>query len=194
MGNGINNCVMYPGQRIAEMFFGKTITRHYIRSYDPESYKALLDGDLSLLKSYGEILAFISLGPFGAALAIGFKLGGVKIDLTDYTPIGAVMKYHNEIGRGFEDAYEAVEDGVKEYTKLLELGVDEMLKNFKKLGKISSKLGKDAAKKVAGMGKVGIDKVSDLIDRGFNDIGNVVNKGLGEIEKAWGSLFGWLPF
>jgi len=194
MQNGINNCVMYPGQRIAEMFFGKTITRHYIRMHDPESYKALLDGDLSLLKSYGEILAFLSLGPFGWALGIGFKLGGVDVDLTDYTPIGAVMNHHREIGRGFEDAYEAVEDGVKEYTKLLELGVDEMLKNFKKLGKISSKLGKDAAKKVAGMGKVGIDKVSDLIDKGFSEVGDLVNKGLGEIEKVWGSLFGWLPF
>jgi len=194
MGNGINNCVMYPGQRIAEMFFGKTITRTIIRSFDPESYKALLDGDLSLLKSYGEILAFLSLGPFGWALGIGFKLGGVDVDLTDYTPIGAVMNHHREIGRGFEDAYEAVEDGVKEYTKLLELGVDEMLKNFKKLGKISSKLGKDAAKKVAGMGKVGIDKVSDLIDKGVRDVGDLVNKGLGEIEKVWGSLFGWLPF
>jgi hypothetical protein len=195
MKNGINNCVMYPGQKIAEMFFGKTITRHYIRTHNPESYKALLDGDLSLLKSYGEILAFLQLGPFGMALGIGFKLGGVNVNLSDYTPIGAVMKHHKAIGRGFEDAYEAVEDGVKEYTKLLELGVDEMLKNFKKLGKISSKLGKDAAKKVAGMGKDGIDKVGDLVDRlPVREVGQAINKGLGEIEKVWGSIFGWLPF
>jgi hypothetical protein len=44
------------------------------------------------------------------------------------------------------------------------------------------------------MGKVGIDKVSDLIDKGVRDVGDLVNKGLGEIEKVWGSLFGWLPF
>jgi len=63
------------------------------------------------------------------------------------------------------------------------------------LGKISSKLGKDAAKKVAGMGQDGIDKVGDLVDRlPVREVGQAINKGLGEIEKVWGSIFGWLPF
>jgi len=212
MQNGINNCVMYPGQRIAEMFFGKTVTRQILRTYDKESYKALLDGDLAILESWGKILAFVGLGPFGWALVIGFKLGGVDImneklggvSLNDVQAMSfkvatfgsiGIIKHRKEIMRGFEDGYDAVEDGVKEYTKMLKFGVGKMSQNFKKLGKISSKLGKDAAKKVAGMGQDGIDKVGDLVDRlPVREVGQAINKGLGEIEKVWGSIFGWLPF
>jgi hypothetical protein len=215
MRNGINNCIMYPGQRIAEMFLGKTIYRTLKRTnpafmnvgsllegdiggmfdIDLESYKALLDGDLTLLKDWGKILSFLSLGPYGMAIQIGFKLGGVDIDLTEYLPYGAIMKHHKEIGKGFEDAYNAIEDSIKEYTNLLEDGVGQMLKNVEKLGKISAKLGKDAAKKVAGMGQEGIDKVSDLLDRlPFREVGEAIDKGIGEIGKIWGAVFGWLPF
>lgn len=194
MNNGVYNCVMFPGQRIAEMFFGTTITRTVMRTFDKRSYKALLDGDLSLLKAYGNILAFVSLGPFGMALAAGFKLGGLNVNLVEYTPTGLIMKHHREIGKAFEDSYEAVEDSVKEITNLLEDGVGLMLDNVKKLAKISAKLGKDAAKKVAGMGKEGIDKVSDLVDKlPLGRVSDAIDKGLGEIGRLWSSVFGWLP-
>jgi len=192
MRNGGHNCVMFPGQKIAEMFFGTTITRTVMRQFDPRSYKALLSGDLSLLKSYGQIMAFVSLGPFG--MATRFKLGGVDINLAEYTPAGLIMKHHREIGKAFEESYEAVEDSVKEITNLLEDGVELMLDNVKKLAKISEKLGKDAAKKVSGMGKEGIDKVSDLVDKlPLGQVGDAINKGLGEVGKIWSSAFGWIP-
>ena len=209
MRNGINNCIMYPGQRIAEMFFGKTITRTYLRTSDLDSYKALLKGDMALLKSWGQILAFTSLGPYGMAIAIALKfIPGVNINLADFTTIGLLMDPSGfkkmgkaftvagrEIEDGFEDAYNAIEDSIKEYTNLLEDGVGQMLKNVEKLGKISAKLGKDAAKKVAGMGQEGIDKVSDLLDRlPFREVGEAIDKGIGEIGRIWGAVFGWLPF
>ena len=200
---------MYPGQRIAEMFLGKTIMRHYLRTNDLDSYKALLKGDMALLKSWGQILAFTSLGPYGMAIAIALKfIPGVNINLADFTPAGLLMDPSGfkkmgkaftvagrEIEDGFEDAYNAVEDNIKEYTNLLEDGVGQMLKNVEKLGKISAKLGKDAAKKVAGMGQEGIDKVSDLLDRlPFREVGEAIDKGIGEIGRIWGAVFGWLPF
>lgn len=196
MKNGVYNCVMFPGQRITEMFLGSTVTRTVMRTTDIRSYKALLDGDLSLLKSYGNILAFLQLGPFGIALAIGLKLGGVNVNLAEYTPIGLIMNPQGfrKIGKAFEASYEAVEDSVKEMTNLLENGVEFMFENVKKLANISKKLGKDAAKKVAGMGKEGIDKVSDLIDRiPLREVGDAINKGLGAVGKLWSSAFGWIP-
>jgi hypothetical protein len=194
MRNGVHNCIMFPGQKIAEMFFGTTITRTVMRTFDPESYKALLSGDLSLLKTYAQIMAFVQFGPIGMGLAVGFKQAGVDVNPADYTPIGLIAKHHREIGKAFEESYEAVEDSVKEITNLLEDGVELMLTNVKKLAKISEKLGKDAAKKVAGMGKEGIDKVSDLVDRlPLGRVGDAVNKGLGEVGKLWSSVFGWIP-
>lgn len=197
MKNHVNNCIMYPGQRIAEMFFGKTVTRLIMSTGDKESYKALLEGDLSVLKGWGQTLAFISLGPTGMALAIGLKMGGVDVDLTKYTPIGAIMNpdVHKAIGDGFEDAAKAFEDRAKEYTDLLKNGVEEMLKNIKKLAKISKNLGPEAAKQVARMGQKGIDQVEDLIGKmPIGQIGNAVKGGLNEIENAWKSIFSWLPF
>jgi hypothetical protein len=181
-----------------------------MRTYDPESYKALLSGDLSLLKTYAQIMVFLYMGPFGMALFAGLKLGGVdlspmqdaintgvdigaKVFTTTFPPL-VIAKHHRAIGRAFEDSYEAVEDSVKEITNLLEDGVKLMLDNVKKLAKISEKLGKDAAKKVAGMGKEGIDKVSDLVDRlPLGQVGDAINKGLGEVGKLWSSVFGWIP-
>lgn len=196
MRNGVHNCIMFPGQKIAEMFFGTTITRQVMRTFDPESYKALLSGDLSLLKSWGEMIAFIALGPFGMALLIGLKMGGV--DISKFATIDGNIKNiktaGRAVGKAFEESYEIVEDSVKEYTALLEDGVMEMLTNVKKLAKISEKLGKDAAKQVAGMGKEGIDKVSDLVDRlPLGQVGDAINKGLGEVKKMWSSVFGWIP-
>jgi hypothetical protein len=193
MRSGINNCVMFPGQKIAEMFFGQTITRHVIRTFDPRSYKALFSGDLSLLKAYGHTMAYLSLGPFGMALAIGFKLGGVNVNLHEYTPIGAIMKHHRAIGRGFENAAEAVADSAKEFTNLLELGVTEILDSMEKLAKISAKFGKDAAREVASWGKEGIDQVDALFDKiPFNELGDAIGKGFNEVKKVWGSIFGWI--
>ena len=104
------------------------------------------------------------------------------------------MKHRREIGKAFEDAYEAVEDNIKEYTNLLEDGVLKMWGNVKKLGKISAKLGKNAAKEVAGLGQDGIDKVSDLIDRlPLGEVGDAINKGLGAIDNLWKGVFGWIP-
>lgn len=211
MRNGVQNCIMFPGQKIAEMFFGTTITRQVMRTFDPKSYKALLSGDLSLLKAHAQIMAFTSLGPYGMALAVGLKMAGVDIrpvqrvidsgvdigvDLAINTnPALLIMKHHRKMGKAFEDSYEAVEDNIKEYTNLLEDGVVYMLNNVKKLGKISAKLGKDTAKKVAGLGQDGIDKVGDLIDRlPLSKVGDAIDKGLGEIEKLWKDIFGWLPF
>ena len=194
MKNGVQNCIMFPGQKIAEMFLGQTITRQVMRTFDTRSYKALLDGDLSLLKSWGEVLFFLNLGPFGMALLIGLKLGGV--DLQKYVSLEGIYNGLKKIpfkkmGDAFEDSYEAVEENIKEYTNLLKDGVVDMLGNVKKLGKISKKLGKDAAKKVAGLGSEGIDKVSDLIDKlPLGEAGDAINKGLGEINKSWDGIFG----
>lgn len=190
MDNGIYNCVLYPGQEIAEMFFGSTVTRLMVSTGNPDSYKRLFDGDLTILKAWGQTLAFVSLGPMGMALAIGLRFGGVDVDLTKYTPIGLLMnpQMYNVIGDGFDDAAKAFEDAAEAYTNLLSNNVTMMLENFKKLGEVSAKFGKDAAKKVAEMGQTGIDTVKKLLDAGFEGIEDAIDGGLSGIEDAWDSI------
>ena len=236
MRNGITNCVMFPGQKIMEMFLGSTITRSFGKLGDPETYKALLAGDLTTLKQWGMILAYLSTGPFGMALAIGKFIPGFDEwkDNAVKDIKNGIMDTGKGIGEGTVKASEFVVDVSKHlfkksketpqilekefvnvanktfdevenvWGKLLEKDVKKMIENFEKAGKISAKLGRDAALKTVKLGQSAIDKVEKLvskltsavdlkkvkdgIDKGLNGIEDVFNE-IGDFFKSIGEVF-----
>jgi hypothetical protein len=249
MSNGITNCVMFPGQKILEMFLGATITRMLGQTMNPESYKMIFDGDTEVLKQWGLIIAFISQGPTGWALngstkfvpgydswadqnrkrmLKGIATGTVKAGegIADgtiligesisagskgiYSGMSAagkgidnlftnekakkfysnVNKTSKKVARDFEKgANETMEDIEEFFGDLLKDSMRNIKENFEKLGKISEKLGREAALETAKLGQKAIDDVEDLI-KGITSalqlkkVRDGIGKGIGGIKDV----------
>ena len=164
MKSGIHNCVMYPGQEIAEMFFGTTVTRQYMKQFNDITNPGSWSKDnLYGLKLYAK---------YDPTYQAGKALHNV------------IYKNREEIANAFKETGQQIENVTNEFKDVLMDGSTETFNTLFRAAMVSEKLGKEYATKALKMGHEAVKDVLNIVhdpSKTINDIKGTIDKGKQEI-------------
>ena len=194
-GEIIKSCVMFPGQGVAEMIFGTTITRSFIKLTD-----MLGNPSKKTIRDFKNGKNFI-----GAALYYGTPLGVIAEGVNFVTN---PAKFMRNVGKSAQATAEKAKKAVAAAKKVFKnVGgtVDKFLEKIPAMGAVYS-AGKDVLEFVSDYGPVGLVKVmangggkdavyaiGDGVKDGYNAVKNVAKDGVyaaGDLAKDAGNAVG----
>lgn len=191
MNNGVHNCVMYPGQEVAEMFLGTTVNRYFIRMGDKNEWSAKNGYGMNY---WGPALAYMSMGPMGIAMYVAFKhspelrnaVGDVNdflsdsakafyitsVDIansisfkTNFEQILSKTKHHfKEIKEVHEEMQDIFDGSINAMYNWIEDTGQKIVRAFGRF--VRDDVAREMTKAAFYLGKAAVNGVEDLIDAG----------------------------